>query len=112
MKKQDIINGKKFQIIGDFGAGKDYVYQFEKDKSDSNYTYDRVIQYYDLGSTNLTFWETHIMEKLTDNYLTICKLIMNKLVKVRIKLEDITPYESDKPTTQEQSKKGSKEIVK
>ena len=107
MRKEDIVSGMKFQILGSYGTGKDYVYQFENEED-----FDRVIQYYDLGPTNLTFWETHIIEKLTDNYLTICKVIMNELVKVRIKLEDITPYEGDKLTTQEQSKKDSEEIVK
>ena len=106
MKKQDILDGRKFQILGSYGSGKDYVYQFEKDEE-----FKRVNQYYDLGS-NLTFWETHIIKKITDNYLTISKVIMNELVKVRIKLEDITPYEGDKLTTQEQGKKDSEEIVK
>ncbi len=103
MKKQDILNGKKFQILGSHGTGKDYVYQFEKDE-----VFDKIIQYYDLGPTMLTFWETHIIEKITDNYLTISKVIMNELVKVRIKLEDITPYKGDKLTTREQVKQFDK----
>ncbi len=107
MKKQDILNGKKFQILGPYGAGKNYVYQFEKDEG-----FDRIVQYYDLGSTMLTFWETHIIEKITDNYLTISKVIMNELVKVRIKLEDITPYKGDKLTAREEVKQDSEEIVK
>ena len=72
--------------------GKDYIYQFEKDESDSNYKYDKIIQYYALGG-KLTFWKSNIIEKLTDNYLTVSEVIMNQMAKVRVKLEDITPYE-------------------
>ena len=103
MKKQDILNGKKFQILGPYGIGKDYVYQFEKDESDSNYKFDRIVQYYALGG-KLTFWKSNIIEKLTDNYLTVSEIIMNQMVKVRIKLEDITPYEGRLVTEQEIAK--------
>ncbi len=111
MKKQDILNGKKFQIINKYGTGKDYVYQFEKDESDSKYTYDKIIQYYALGE-KLVFWNTNIIEKLTDNYLTVSEHIMNQMVKVRVKLEDITPYEGDLLTVKELEKQASEEKVK
>ena len=111
MKKQAILDGTKFQILGSYGMGNDYVYQFEKDESDSKHTFDRIIQYYTLGE-KLTFWETHIIEKITDKYLTISKIIMNEVVKVRIKLEDITPYEGDLLTIQEQAKQDNEEVVK
>ena len=103
MTKQDILNGKKFQILDQYGMGKDYIYQFEKDESDSNYKYDKIIQYYVLGG-KLTFWKSNIIEKLTDNYLTVSEIIMNQMVKVRIKLEDITPYEGRLVTEQEIAK--------
>lgn len=103
MTKQDILNGEKFQILDQYGMGKDYIYQFEKDESDSNYKYDKIIQYYVLGG-KLTFWKSNIIEKLTDNYLTVSEIIMNQMVKVRIKLEDITPYEGRLATEQEIAK--------
>ena len=103
MTKQDILNGKKFQILDQYGMGKDYIYQFEKDESDSNYKYDKIIQYYVLGG-KLTFWKSNIIEKLTGNYLTVSEIIMNQMVKVRIKLEDITPYEGRLVTEQEIAK--------
>ena len=111
MKKQDILNGKKFQILGPYGIGKDYVYQFEKDESDSNYKYDRITQYYALGGS-LTYWKNNIVEKITDNYLTVSEYVMNQMVKVRIKLEDITPYEGELLTVEEMEKEASKEKVK
>ena len=111
MKKQDILNGKKFQILGPYGIGKDYVYQFEKDKSDSNYKFDRVTQYYILGE-RLTYWKNNIVEKITDYYLTVSEYVMNQMVKVRIKLEDITPYEGELLTVEEMEKEASKEKVK
>ena len=100
MTKQDILNGEKFQILGPYGIGNDYVYQFEKDESDSNYNYDRIVQYYALGE-KLTYWKSNIIEKLTDNYLTVSEVIMNQMAKVRVKLEDITPYEGRLVTDQE-----------
>jgi hypothetical protein len=111
MKKQDILNGKKFQILGNYGIGNDYIYQFEKDESDTNYKFDRIVQYYDLGD-KLTYWRSNIVEKLTDNYLTVSEYVMNQTVKVRVKLEDITPYEGDSITVKEQYKKDSEEMVK
>ncbi len=111
MKKQDILNGKKFQILGPYGIGNDYVYQFEKDESDSNYKFDRIVQYYALGE-KLTYWRSNIVEKLTDNYLTVSEHVMNQTVKVRVKLEDITPYEGDLLTVKEAEKEANKEKVK
>ena len=108
MKKQAILDGTKFQIISKYGTGEDYVYQFEKDESDSKYTYDRIIQYYALGE-KLIYWNTNIIEKLTANYLTVSEHIMNQMVKVRIKLEDITPYEGDLLTVKEAEKEANKE---
>jgi hypothetical protein len=111
MKKQAILNGKKFQIINKYGTGEDYVYQFEKDESDSNYKLDKIIQYYALGK-KLIYWRSSIVEKLTDNYLTVSEHIMNQMVKVRIKLEDITPYEGELLTVEEAEKEANKEKVK
>lgn len=111
MKKQDILNGKKFQILGKYGMGNDYVYQLEKDESDSNYKFDRIIQYYVLGG-KLTFWRSNIIEKLTNNYLTVGEHVMGQMVTVRIKLEDITPYEGELLTVEEMEKEASNEKVK
>ena len=107
MTKQDILNGEKFQILGPYGIGNDYVYQFEKDESDSKYTYDKITQYYALGE-KLIFWNTSIIEKLTDNYLTVSEHVMNQMVKVRVKLEDITPYEGDLLTVKEANEEKEK----
>ena len=111
MKKQAILDGKKFQIISKYGTGEDYVYQFEKDESDSNYKFDRITQYYALGG-KLIYWRSNIIEKLTANYLTVSEHVMNQMVKVRVKLEDITPYEGDLLTVEEMEKQASKEEVK
>ena len=87
MTKQDILNGKKFQILS-YGTTMDsFIYQFEKDDNSS-----KIVTYYDL-SDELRFWEVNIIEKITDKYITVSKVILNQLVQVKVKIEDLVPYE-------------------
>lgn len=100
MTKKEILNGEKFQILN-HGVDSNYIYQFEK--SDEDYGSDRIITYYDLGG-KITFWETNLIDKFTDKYITIGKVIMGQLVRVKIKVEDLSPYEGKSVTEQEMAK--------
>lgn len=100
MTKKEILNGEKFQILN-HGVDSSYIYQFEK--SDEDYGSDRIITYYDLGD-RITFWETNLIDKFTDKYITIGKVIMGQLVRVKIKVEDLSPYEGKSVTEQEMAK--------
>ena len=97
MTKKEILNGKKFQILNN-GMDSDYIYQFEKDDDESDYS--KIITYYNLGERTV-FWETNIIDKFTDKYITIGKVIMGQVVRVKVKIEDLTPYKGSSVTNKE-----------
>ena len=97
MTKKEILNGSEFQILNN-GMDSDYIYQFEKD--DDEFNNDRIITYYDLGDRTV-FWETNIIDKFTDKYITVGKVIMGQLVRVKVKIEDLTPYKGSSVTNKE-----------
>lgn len=97
MTKQEILKGEQFQILNN-GMDSDYIYQFEK--GDGKYDSDKIITYYDLGE-RITFWETNIIDRFTDKYITIGKVIMGQVVRVKVKIEDLTPYKGSSVTNKE-----------